>query len=307
MSVDAISWAFRQNVKPAAKKFVLIALADNADQYGICFPSYKHVQEKTGLSRRAVIDNCKSLIADGLIQKATRERWNNSSTSNAYLLPISNESLVNHPLVSLFEGGAGDAPPLVQEMHPPSAGDAPPSAGDAPLEPSYNHHITKKEKKALTRNEFLREIDKGYTANSFEQFGWLTETEIKSEAEACLDFYGAKDEWPAGDPIIVVRHWLRQGIKVGSIRSKPKESQARQVDQETLQPWQEKAKVILGDKIYRSWVHPLKFDGTNELIAPNKFAAEHLQSNFYRELSEAVGRDVYITYQKQKETELCQA
>lgn len=212
MSIEAVAWAFKQDVTPAAKKFVLVAICDNADQHGFCFPSYTHIQQKTSLSRRAVIDNINSLVFEGFLDKAPRIRATGSQSTNAYLIPALANAMDDHPLRSLFEkGGAGDAPHPVQEMHPPGAGDA----------PHINHQYNPKEKKgAATRTDFLREIDKGLQDGEFNTFDHLSESEIKFAAEACLDFWGAKGEWPAGDPVAVVRHWIRGGMKKGKIRKR---------------------------------------------------------------------------------------
>lgn len=239
MSIEAIAWAFKQPINSAAKKFVLVALADNADGYGVCFPSYKHIQEKTGLSRRAVVNNIAALVDDGYMVKVNRVRLNQSYTSNAYRLSLPDTTMDDHPLNDLFVGGsAPDALGVVHEVHHPSA-------PDAPLEPSLN---LKKEKKALTRSDFLREIDAGRVDDAYAEFAHLTETEIMQAAAACFDHWAAKGEFPAGEPAPVFRNWLRHGIRKGAIR---KAGIARQ---DTEQPAQEAPEVAQWRGRVKAWL-----------------------------------------------------
>jgi hypothetical protein len=218
MSIEALNWAFKQNVTPAGKKLVLVALADTADQHGMCFPSYDHIAAKTSLSRRSVIDAVKALADEGTIEKAPRFRPNTSSASNAYRIPIPCEGLADHPLISWFSGeGANPAPPRVQISHPPSANPAPP----------LTTNITKKEKNALARDEFLRGIDQGRLDGRFDEWQHLTEAEIRYAAHECWDFWAAQAAWPGGDPVAVLRNWIRGGIRKGHIRKAGKPDTAR--------------------------------------------------------------------------------
>jgi hypothetical protein len=221
LSIEAIAWAFNQDVTPAAKKLVLIALCDNADQHGICFPSFTHIEKKTSLSRRAVISHIQALEEEGLLCKAPRFRKNASHSTNAYKLPISNEDLGDHPLISFFEGGSANPapPPSANPAPPPSAN---PALGSANPAPPITINKPLKEKKALTRSDFLREIDGAFQGGEFSAFEHLTESEIKSAAEAVWDHWAAKGEWPGGSPVAILRNWIRGGIAQGRIRKRDK-------------------------------------------------------------------------------------
>lgn len=50
-----MTWAFGLDLKPATAKFVLVALADNADDEGRAFPSVESLVAKTSLDRKTVI------------------------------------------------------------------------------------------------------------------------------------------------------------------------------------------------------------------------------------------------------------
>lgn len=317
MSIEALAWAFKQTVTPAAKKFVLVAIADNADTYGICWPSYRHLSEKTGLDRRSVMRHCKDLVKDGVIEKAGQIRGDGSDTSNAYRLPIK-ETITDHPLSFLFKGeGVTDCHPGVTDCHPGvtdrhSGGD-----GLSLHEPSSNRHLTEKEKKPLSRDEFLREIDRGFNGGSFAEWPHLTETEIVNAAQACLDFYGAKGEWPAGEPVPVLRHWIRGGVKKGTIRKAPCEPKkeglaggsAGREPENPLQPWHERIRPLVGDGSFRSWIRPLHWNGNGKLCAPSRFVADHVRNNFRAQIETALPgvEIVHLPYQPQPEKETVNA
>lgn len=87
MSNEAINWAFRQKV-PSTEKFVLVVLADYADEEGSCFPGQKRIAEKVGGSERTVRRSLKSLEARGLIRRERRSRGDGSRSSDRYVLPV---------------------------------------------------------------------------------------------------------------------------------------------------------------------------------------------------------------------------
>lgn len=57
----------------SSRKFVLVALADAANDFGICYPSIAHIIEKTCLDRKTVIDAIGDLKELGFL-KDTGER-----------------------------------------------------------------------------------------------------------------------------------------------------------------------------------------------------------------------------------------
>jgi len=68
MSSEALAWAFKQDVKPSAVKFTLIALCECANyKTGHIFPSIKHLAEITGQNRKTIIANIQKLEDAGLL------------------------------------------------------------------------------------------------------------------------------------------------------------------------------------------------------------------------------------------------
>ncbi len=99
-----MNWAWEQKLEPSAK-IVLLALADIADDHGMCWPSIPTLARKVCASERNVQRVVHSLglsteSQPALIQIIERSRSNGSRSSNVYLLQI--------PGDKLSPGGAGD-------------------------------------------------------------------------------------------------------------------------------------------------------------------------------------------------------
>ena len=113
MMVDAI----KTTVGNPLRKLVLIKLAENANNEGECWPSFKHVADQCEISRRSVIYHIQALEKAGFLTVIHRRKTGSSSHSNCYQMAL--------------KCGAGDSLGSATDA-PSSAGDAPPSAGDAP-------------------------------------------------------------------------------------------------------------------------------------------------------------------------------
>lgn len=67
MSVEAITWALKQPVKPSSTKFVLVVLANCADQNFFAWPSTTYLCTATSQDRKTVLENMKRLRDLGYI------------------------------------------------------------------------------------------------------------------------------------------------------------------------------------------------------------------------------------------------
>lgn len=67
MSLDATRWAWQQHGIRAADKFVLLSLADRADEEHFCFPSIARLSADTLLDRKTVLASIARLEAAGLL------------------------------------------------------------------------------------------------------------------------------------------------------------------------------------------------------------------------------------------------
>ncbi|BBE98710.1 TPA: helix-turn-helix domain-containing protein [Haemophilus influenzae] len=87
MSMRLMVQAMNCKVGNPARKLVLLKLADNANDDGICFPSYQYIADKCEMSKRSAISHIDDLIKMGLVTKKARKNKDGSS-ANLYLLHL---------------------------------------------------------------------------------------------------------------------------------------------------------------------------------------------------------------------------
>ena len=156
MSVEAVAWAFKQDIKQSSAKLVLLALGDFANDEYIAYPSIATLQEKTSCSRQTIINSIELLIDIELISKVDKEHIAKKyqKNQNCYLLHTNKTSPKNRPVQkldqskNLTKGSLKIRPKVVQKLDP-------------------NHHITinkpsykekyKKEKSIQERIEAWKE------------------------------------------------------------------------------------------------------------------------------------------------------
>ena len=117
MSNEAIAWAFKQDL-PMAEKFVLVALADYADDRNMCFPSHKKTAQRVGASVDTVKRSVRSLRDQGYLSVYAWKRDNGSSTSNRYHLKVGGQTAP--PVQEQPQDGYSDAPPARGTSAPPN-------------------------------------------------------------------------------------------------------------------------------------------------------------------------------------------
>jgi Helix-turn-helix domain len=83
MSIKALRWTWGLSL-PSEYKFVLIALADRADEANTCFPSISNLQRMTGQRRATILEALRELAAAGLI----KINPGNRRRSNHYVLAL---------------------------------------------------------------------------------------------------------------------------------------------------------------------------------------------------------------------------
>src|SRR5262245_1616153 len=83
MSVEAITWAFKQHIGKPSAKLVLVNLADHANHDRKCWPSLRTISARTELSRDTVVRSIRLLESNGFITVVHR-RDGRSSRSNIY-------------------------------------------------------------------------------------------------------------------------------------------------------------------------------------------------------------------------------
>ncbi|BGE52337.1 helix-turn-helix domain-containing protein [Pseudomonas aeruginosa] len=128
-----------QGMSPA-QKAVLISLADQANDQGVCWPAVDSIATRCCLSKRAVQQAIKWLRSVGIVSVEERQGRSTmySVTPAAYAPPQE-----MHPSSKCTRAGnaptpADAAPPPTQEMHPTPAASAPRTVIEPTREPSGN-------------------------------------------------------------------------------------------------------------------------------------------------------------------------
>ena len=121
MSLRALQWAFSLSLPPTPK-YVLVALADHADEAGIYWPSSTHLAEKTGLSARTVRAALSSLKACALV--------------------VSQKRRGRTPQLGLALGTVGTTPAMLAQLRGGAKTGAPPPASIRLIAPPPAPKIT---------------------------------------------------------------------------------------------------------------------------------------------------------------------
>ncbi|WP_181936102.1 helix-turn-helix domain-containing protein [Klebsiella pneumoniae] len=92
MSMRLMAKAMAIKTGNPIRKLVLIKLADNANDSGECWPSYKHIADHCECSKSAVRDHIDALISMGLLVKENRPGVKNGkgNASNLYCMNLDN-------------------------------------------------------------------------------------------------------------------------------------------------------------------------------------------------------------------------
>lgn len=85
MSMMLMVQAMKVQVGNSGRKLVLIKLADNANDDGVCWPSYQHVADDCEMGRSTVKAHIKQLEKDGFLTVISR---NGGKSSNKFQLHI---------------------------------------------------------------------------------------------------------------------------------------------------------------------------------------------------------------------------
>ena len=89
MSIEHLNKALKVEGLTPTKKFILVILANYADEKGTCYPSYKHLAEMIGLkTQKGVQRAIKEFEHLGLLKIEHRKLENGGYTSNRYHLKL---------------------------------------------------------------------------------------------------------------------------------------------------------------------------------------------------------------------------
>ena len=88
MSLRALTWAWEQELTNSSEKLVLLAIADHANDDGMCWPSMSHVAERCLLSTRQIQRITEQLVEYGLVSRERRKRPDGTLGTYTYTLNI---------------------------------------------------------------------------------------------------------------------------------------------------------------------------------------------------------------------------
>lgn len=88
MSVEVMAAAWRSDIEGPTHRFVLLALADRADDDGFCWPGIANLAVKTGLSTSSVKRSIRYLEAESVLRRAPRWTTAGDQTSNMYQIDV---------------------------------------------------------------------------------------------------------------------------------------------------------------------------------------------------------------------------
>lgn len=126
MSNEAITWAFKQEGLTMTEKFVLIALADYANEAHMCFPAHDKTAKRVAASKSTVQRAVKGLEDKGLLRVVSWHRPNGSTTSNRYQLRVGGQFDHGGSHPDTGAGYADDQGAMVTSDHPITPSSYPP-------------------------------------------------------------------------------------------------------------------------------------------------------------------------------------
>ena len=99
MSIAAMNWVWSLRLRPSVK-FVLLALADAADDSGLCWPSIPTIAKKTCLDDRSVQRILNNVKDGGFLEIERRYGNHGTQTSNRYRLTMKIDGDKTPPLAT---------------------------------------------------------------------------------------------------------------------------------------------------------------------------------------------------------------
>lgn len=82
MSIQAVGWALSRDISPSSAKFVLVAIANYADENGRCWPSQQRLANDTSLTERSIRSAIIALEELGYVKRVERRRQDGSRAAD---------------------------------------------------------------------------------------------------------------------------------------------------------------------------------------------------------------------------------
>jgi len=117
VSMKLMVKAMETKVGNPLTKLVLLKIADNANDDGVCWPSYGHIADQCEITKRSAINHINKLIEAGLVTKQVRTNGYKSNSSNVY---------------TVLSGSEPNSPPSESNAPPSEPNSPPPSEPNSP-------------------------------------------------------------------------------------------------------------------------------------------------------------------------------
>jgi DNA-binding transcriptional ArsR family regulator len=204
---------------PAGRKMVLLALCDNANDQGECYPSVSMLTEKCSMSERSIQGHISDLEKDGLLVRDLRSGRSTMYRLNPRRICTPAEFA---PPQNLHPTPAESAPPPPQNLHPTPAESAPITVSEPSIEPKEE-----KQRQRATSPRFDAQahlLTLGVSESVARD--WLTHRKTQKAAPTetainALQAESAKADMPLEDVLALCcqRGW--RGFKAEWVRDKP--------------------------------------------------------------------------------------
>lgn len=135
---DRLGWAMDQDDLTPTQRFVLLIIADMANEIGECWPSKRTIMARTGYGATAVKDALRDLRAKEVIVVVPRFNPSGRQTSNSYVLCLEGRGRHTTPPTDVVDDD--------HELEEGSARDTSPDASRPPVEPPNRTARTRKTK-----------------------------------------------------------------------------------------------------------------------------------------------------------------
>jgi predicted transcriptional regulator len=87
MSWEVFGWVWDRDIRPPARKLIAVAIADAADDEGICRLTHRALAAKCGLSYDSVRAHIRELELSGVLVREAQGCEDGSQGANEYRLP----------------------------------------------------------------------------------------------------------------------------------------------------------------------------------------------------------------------------
>lgn len=214
MSVDAITWGWKQRTGDPTRKAVLLAIADVACPHGHAWPSVAFIADRTETSDKTARRHLNDLVEAGMLRRRRRHRSNGQLGVYDYWLQMPRETWgsekhcerpecpANEPPVILTAGDSTTGHPRPDHRSPTTGG--PPVTHDradpsVDLDPSVDPSGARTTDRLVERLRRIVEDHKGSRVRT-DRLTWHREAvSLIATPSVSLEKIGEVLEWLEGD------------------------------------------------------------------------------------------------------------